>query len=146
MKYAIVCTFLCIAAISIPALETGCGNPTATTPSPVNSPQTQLVNIDKTLADTINGAVKATIALRNQGKMSAVNTTLVENWAKSAAILDDAIATELGSTDTWAVQKTKILAILPKFAIPTMSGIDPSIQADFAAIAAIVQQIQGQVQ
>jgi hypothetical protein len=120
-------------------------NTSATTPAPVNSPQTQVLNIDKTLADAINAAVKAAIILRDQGKLSQANTTLIENWAKAAAILDDQIATELGSADTWAVQKTKILAMLPGFKIPVVSGLDPTLQADLVGITAIVAQIQGQV-
>lgn len=134
------------ATLAIALALVGCGTPTANTPPPVqNSPQTQTLNIDKTLADAINGAVKASITLRNQGKMSAANVTLIENWAKSAVILDDQIAAELGSADTWAVQKTKILAMLPQFKVPTVSGLDPTIQADLAAITTIISQIQSQV-
>jgi len=123
----------------------GCGTPTVSTPAPPNSPQTALLNIDKTLADAINGAVKAAVLLGNQGKLSRPNVVLIESWSKSAVALDDAIATELGSADPWSVQKTKILALLPGLKVPAISGLDPTIQADLVAIAAILGQIQAQV-
>ncbi len=124
----------------------GCGNPpTATTPAPPNSPQTLVLNIDKTLADAINGAVKAAVLLGNQGKLSRPNVVLIESWSKSAVALDDAIATELASADAWNVQKTKILAMLPGLKVPAISGLDPTIQADLVAVTAIVGQIQAQV-
>ncbi len=127
-------------------LLVGCGNPPqASTPTPPNSPQTQVLNIDKTLADSINGAVKASISLRDQGKMTQANVTLIQGWAKSAVAVDDAIATELSSADPWATQKTKILAMLPSLKVPAVSGLDPTIQADFVAITAIIAQIQAQV-
>lgn len=122
-----------------------CGNPTATTPAPPNSPQTQVLNIDKTLADAINAMVKAAVLLGNQGKVSRPNVVLIESWSKSAVALDDAIATELGSADPWSVQKTKILAMLPGLKVPAISGLDPTVQADLVAITAIIGQIQAQV-
>lgn len=138
MKRAILAFVLALGLV-------GCGNPSATTPAPPNSPQTQVLNIDKTLADAINGAVRASIVLRDQGKMSQANVTLIQAWAKSAVAVDDAIATELASSDPWSVQKTKILALLPGMKVPTVSGLDPTIQADLVAITAIIAQIQAQV-
>ena len=69
----------------------GCGASTPTTPVtpvPPNSPQTQALNVDKTLADAISAAVNTAISLRNAGKISQADTATIENWAKSAAILD----------------------------------------------------------
>jgi len=129
--------------LSLSVAFVGCGNPTtATTPAPPNSPQTQVINISKTLADAISGAVNASIALRDQGKITPDTNLLIRNWAKSAITLNESIATELGSADTWSVQKAKIYLTLTGFKTPTVSGLDPTIQADFAAIMAIVQQIQ----
>ena len=127
----------------------GCGASTPTTPvtpAPVNSPQTQALNVDKALADAISAAVNTAISLRNAGKISQADTTTIENWAKSAAILDDTIATEIGSADPWATQKTKILAMLPLFKIPGTSTIDTTLQAALAAVSALLTQLQGAVQ
>ena len=127
----------------------GCGASTPTTPVtpvPPNSPQTQALNVDKTLADAISTAVNTAISLRNAGKISQADTATIENWAKSAAILDDTIATEIGSADPWATQKTKILAMLPLFKIPGTSTVDTTLQAALAAVSALLTQLQGAVQ
>ena len=127
----------------------GCGASTPTTPVtpvPPNSPQTQALNVDKTLADAISAAVNTAISLRNAGKISQADTATIENWAKSAAILDDTIATEIGSADPWATQKTKILAMLPLFKIPGTSTVDTTLQAALAAVSALLTQLQGAVQ
>lgn len=110
-----------------------------------NSPQAQVLAIDKTLADAINVTVKTAISLRDQGKLSQANNLIIQNWAASAVKLDDAIATELGSADPWNVQKAKILAMLPALKVPAVSGLDPGVVATLSAVTAIVAQIQGQV-
>ena len=123
------------------------GCPAATTtPAPPNSPQTQAVNVTKLLADSINAAVKTAIAERNAGKVSQADTTTIENWAKSAAVLDDTIATELGSADPWTTQKAKILVMLPGFKIPGTSTTDTTLQAALAAVSTLLTQLQGAVQ
>jgi len=111
-----------------------------------NSPQTQALNITKTLADSINAAVKAGIALRDVGKLTQANNLVIQNWARSAVALDEQIATELGSADPWSIQKTKILAMLPGMKVPTISGLDASMAANLTAITALIAQIQGQLQ
>ena len=129
-------------------LINGCSSSTPvapTIPIPPNSPQTQAVNITKTLADSINAAVNTAISLRGSGKLSAANTTLIENWASSAAKLDDSIATELSSSDTWAVQEQKILVLIPTFKIPGTSTLDVSMQAAISAVSALLNQLQAQV-
>ena len=115
---------------------------TVTTPAPVNSPQTQAINIDKAIADAISTAVNAAIAERNAGNLSQADTTLIENWAKSAATLDDSIATELASADPWPTQKQKILLMLPLFKIPGTSTTDTIVQAALGAVSAVVGQLQ----
>jgi len=127
-------------------LLSSCGNPTVQTPAPPNSPQTQVLNIDKTLADSINAAVKTAISLRNQGQVSAADVNTIENWAKAAAILDDQIATELGSADPWTVQKQKILLLLPGFQIPITGTINQTLAASLAAVTTTVNLIRAQVQ
>lgn len=135
------------AALSF-ALLLACGNPpSATTPAPPNSPQAAVLNITKTLADATNTAEKLSVALRNAGTLSAANNLIIRNWCGAVAKLDDAIATEIGSTDTWAVQKQKILLLVAGFAIPKVVGvIDPGLAGDLASVGALIVSIQTQVQ
>ncbi len=132
--------------LSCVLLLASCATPTATTPSPPNSAQTQVLNIDKTLADSINAAVKTAISLRNQNQISAADTTTIENWARAAAILDDQIATELGSPDPWPTQKSKILLLVPGFQIPLTGTINTTLKASLAAVTTTVNLIKAQVQ
>jgi hypothetical protein len=118
---------------------------TVATPAPPNSPQTQVLNIDKTLADAISTVVKTAITLRDSGKLSQANTTIIENWAKSAAAVDDAIATELGSSDLWPVQKQKIFLLLTTVKVPGSSTLDISIQTALSAVSSLITQLQTQV-
>lgn len=120
--------------------------PVSNNPAPPNSPQALVLNADKTLADANNAAVKLVIALRDQGKVSQATTSVIESWCASVAMLDDSIATELGSADTWAAQKQKILLLLAGFALPPVIGnLDPTLQSDLAVIGSLLTQIQGQV-
>ena len=121
--------------------------PSATTPAPPNSPQAAVLNITKTLADATNTAEKLSVALRNAGTLSAANNLIIRNWCGAVAKLDDAIATEIGSTDTWAVQKQKILLLVAGFAIPKVVGvIGPGLAGDLASVGALIVSIQTQVQ
>jgi|SRR6185312_9198850 len=135
-------------ALLLPVTLISCGasNPASTTtPAPPNSPQTQALNITKTLADSINAAVKTAIAMRDQGKISPAVATQVENWAASAAILDDQIATELGSSDSWTIQKQKLLPSLAGFKLPQVTS-DPTLQSALAQVQVLIQQLLTQVQ
>ena len=116
------------------------------TPAPPNSPQTQALNVCKTITDSISAAVNTTIQLRNAGKVSQADTTIIENWAKSAYALDDSITAELTSADAWAIQKQKVLLMLPLFKIPGTSTADTTIQAALAAVTTTVALLKGQVQ
>lgn len=137
---------LCLALCLSFALA-GCGNPpTATTPAPPNSAQTQLLNVTKTLADAINASVRTAISLRNSNQISAADTLAVENWAKAAATLDDQIAAEIGSADPWAVQKQKILLLLPGFQLPITGTTNATLQASLVAVSQTVALIRGGVQ
>ncbi len=132
-------------ALLLVVLLVGCASTAPTTPAPLNSPQTQALNVTKTLADSINAAVKTAISLRDSGKLSQADTTVIENWAKSAAILDDTIATEIGSADPWTLQKQKILVLLPAFQIPGTSNMDAIIQASINSVRVLIMQLQTQV-
>ena len=136
-----------LAATLLCSFLLACGNPsTAVTPAPPNSAQTAVANINKTLADADNTAVKLAIALRNAGTLTQANTAVIETWCKSVQVLDDAIATELGSADVWATQKQKILLLVAGFAGPKIIGaIDPGLSGDLAAVSTLLTSIQAQV-
>ncbi len=130
------------------ALLAGCGGSATApnVPAPPNSAQTQTLNITKTLADAINAAVKTAISLRDQGQITAVDTRTVEDWAKAAAILDDQIATEIGSPDPWPTQKQKILLLLPGLQIPFRGPVNTTLAASLAAVTTTINLIRAQVQ
>ncbi len=123
----------------------GCRHPTTQTLGQPNSPQTQVLNVTRLLSGAINAAVKTGIVLRDQGKFSQADNLILQNWAKSAVVLDDKIAVELASKDSWTAQRSTILALLLGFKIPAMSGVDPTLQASLALVMQLVSQIQSQV-
>jgi len=141
MKRFILALFLVVACIEL----TACHQSAVSTPAPPNSPQTQVLNITKTLADAINAAVRTGITLRDQGTLSQEKNLMLQNWAKSAVMLDDRIATELASGEAWIIQRGKVLALLPGFQLPEIGGVDPQLRAEFALVAQLVGQIQSQV-
>lgn len=131
--------------LALPVSLVSCGpRATPTTPVAPNSPQTQVINITKTLADAINGAVKTALTLQDQGVISLADTQTVMMWSKFAAGVDDQIATELGSGDTWTVQKQKIVASLVGFKLPPVTS-NQALQSALQSVLALIQQIQGQV-
>lgn len=132
-------------ALSFALVSCGGSNPTTVgTPAPPNSPQTQVLNVTKTLADAINTAVKSTIILRDQGLVSQADAVTVESWAASAATVDDQIATELGSSDSWTIQKQKILLSLVGFKLPLVTS-NPVLQSALQQALMLAQQIQSAV-
>lgn len=132
-------------SLLLPVTLISCGNPaTVTTPAPPNSPQTQVLNVTHALADAINGAVKAAIALQGQDMISVADTQTVVNWGKSAAMLDDQIATELGSADTWTIQKQKIVASLAGFKLPQVTS-NPALQSALQQALLLINQLQSLV-
>ena len=97
-----------------------CRNPgTAVTPAP---PPNSRADGSREYKQDAGGrgpsAVKLAIALRNAGTLTQANTAVIETWCKSVQVLDDAIATELGSADAWATQKQKILLLVAGFVGP----------------------------
>lgn len=125
----------------------GCGTPTATTPSSItNSPQTQAHNINKTLADSINTVVKTVITMRDQGKLAPATAKLIEDWSVSASIVSDKVEMEITSTDSWPVQKQKIVALLLGIQIPNPGPIETTVQAALTAVKTVLTQLQAQVQ
>ena len=160
-------SLIALAIISAVALAWKLASPPSTIPLPANaspSPVAQAAAQDQNAKPapqaaaatkspppppvaTTNTAEKLSVDLRNAGTLSAANNLIIRNWCGAVAKLDDAIATEIGSTDTWAVQKQKILLLVAGFAIPKVVGvIDPGLAGDLASVGALIVSIQTQVQ
>ena len=135
-----------LAVIALAIALFGCGTPTASTPTPANSPQSTVALTVKTVADAVSTGVDTVIALRNQGKLSAANTTTIENWLAFAATTDKQISAILGNGQPWAAQKAQILVLLGTVTAPQIAGtIDPGAQAVIAQVLTLVNQIRVQV-
>lgn len=131
-------------ALTCPFALVSCSHATTATPAPTNSPQAQVLNLDKTLADANNAAVKTAIALRNQGKMSPATTRAIEDVAVSIVGLHNAIADELTSGDSWTIQKQKIILLLAGFGLQKVTS-DPALQSAFFQVLDLIGQIKMQV-
>lgn len=125
----------------------GCGGtPTATTPAPPNSPQTTVALTVKTVADAANSGVTTVISLRDQGKLSQANTTIIENWLGFVANTDKQITVILANGQPWTAQRGQILTLLGTVTAPAIANtIDPGAQAVIAQIMTLVNQIRAQV-
>lgn len=126
---------------------TGCATKTATVTAPVTSqpatpPQVVIANAVGVLAQAVDGAVKASIAARDQGKVSQADLTAIENFAQPVALLVKSLDAELDSADTWPVQKSKILALINAAGLAQLKGrISPTAQALVSVIISSVNQI-----
>lgn len=114
-------------------------------PLPPNSPQTQVLNVTKTLHDAVDAAVRTAISLRDNKTISPADARNVENWSLSVLDLNDKMLNELGSNDSWQVQKQKLLLSLAGFKLPAVTS-NQVLQSALNSVQAIIQQIQGQVQ
>lgn len=123
-----------------------CGNPTATTPAPPNSPQSTVALTVKTVADADLAGVKTVIALRDAGKLSPANTSTIETWLGFVANTDKQVSAILANGQPWAQQKAAILTLLATVTAPNIAGaIDPGAQAVVAQILTLIAQIRAQV-
>lgn len=143
MRKLVLALVLSLGAVA----TTSCGTATATTPVPVqNSPQTQVHNINKTFADSVNAAVKTAIAMRDQGKLSQAVTQQIEDWSVAASLVSDKVEMELTSSDTWAVQKQKILLALTGLQIPNPGNVESTVQVALTTVGTVLVQFQMEVQ
>ena len=129
--------------ILVAAFLLSCGNPVATTPPPVNSPQTTVALTNKSVADADLAAVKTVIALRDAGKLSQANTDSIENWLAIVAHADRSIGLILANNETWDAQKKEILTLLTTITAPAVAGtIDPGAQVIITQIMTLVNQLK----
>ena len=140
MRRALLALALCVAL-------TGCAAKVApVTPTPPNSAQTTVARLNNTVADADQAAVKTVIALRDAGKLSQANTTVIENWLALVATTDKAIGMILAKSEAWDVQKVEILTLLATTTAPTIATtIDPGASAVIAQIQTLIAQIRTQV-
>lgn len=136
MKYIII----------LALILSSCGNPSSpTVPPPPNSSQTQVLNINNSLSDALRLAITTSISLRDQGVIVASDTRSVQDWSLKVLDIKDKIDKELASSDTWEIQKKKILDSLVGFSLPVVTS-NPTLQAILISVQTIVQQIRNQVQ
>lgn len=117
------------------------------TTAPPNSPQTTVALTIQFVADSTQSGVKTVIALRDQGKLSQANTTIIENWLGLVAQTDKQISAILAKPEDWTTQKREIFLALTGVQAPLGPiGIDPGAQAVIAQIMTLINQIRAQVQ
>lgn len=137
-------TFYLLAAA---LLLTGCASTsTPTTPAAPTPPQITVASSVNALAQAVDGAVNATIAARNAGKVSAADAAAIESFCGVIATTGKAVDLELRSTDTWAVQKVKILTTVTGAGLGTLKAhISPTAQLLVASLVALANQISSAV-
>lgn len=108
-----------------------------------NSPQTQVAQIDKTIADADQAAVRTVISLRDQGKLSQANTTTIENWLGFVATTDKQIGLILAKPEPWDAQKKEIYTLLATVTAPKIATtIDPGAQSVVTQILTLISQLR----
>lgn len=140
-----------IAPLVLALALAGCATKTTTpgTPVPVvaNTPAQNVAATNKLLADSANSTVKIVIQLRGAGKVSAADTTAIENWCGVVANTSLSIANIQAATAPWATQKTQILTLLATVTAPSIaSTADPQAAQAIAGIVGLFSQIKGQLQ
>ena len=131
-------------------LMVGC----AATTTPVNVPtaplsqqaQVNVLNADKLLADAINGATKAVIQLRDQGKVTQADTVVVQNYCVIAAKFSNGLDDIIVANDIWSVQRGKIITLIQNTALPVIgSNVSPTAAAVVAQVVTLLAQVRAQV-
>jgi hypothetical protein len=135
----------CIVILAL--LLVSCSTPQKViTPTPPNSPQTTVAQLNNTVADADQAAAKTVIALRDAGKLSAANTIAIENWLGFVASTNKSIGLILVKPEPWSTQKTEILTLLATVTAPAIATtIDPGAQAVVTQIMTLVAQLRAQV-
>lgn len=138
VKYHSLCVLLCLLLVS-------CA-PKASTPPSLNSAQTQTAQLNNTVADADLAAVKTVIALRDAGKLSQANTTLIENWLALVATASKSIGLILVKPEPWTAQRAEILTLLATTTAPAVANtIDPAASTVIAQIQTLIAQVRAQV-
>lgn len=132
-------------ALSLALVSCGGSNPTIVgTPAPPNSAQAQVKNFITTLKDSNAAAVHVAVALRDQGKLDAATVNTIEDVALAIISLQNNLADEIGSGDSWTLQKQKIASSITEFGLSRITS-DPALQSAFAQVLSLIQQVKSQV-
>lgn len=141
MKRLLIAVALCL-----PIALVSCAKATTSTPTPPNSPQTTVAQINNTVADADQAGVKTVIALRDAGKLSQANTATIETYLALVATTNKSIGLILAKPEPWTAQRAEILTLLATVTAPTIAtAIDPGASAVIAQIQTLIAQIRAQV-
>lgn len=123
---------------------TGCpaSTPSTSTPAAPTPPQITVANAVNALAQAVDGAVTSAIAARDAGKVDQADVTAIESFCSVIATTGKQVDAELRSADTWATQRTKILATVSSASLGTLKAhISPAAQVTVSALVIAVNQI-----
>jgi hypothetical protein len=123
---------------------TGCPNstPSVSTPTAPTPPQITVANSVNALAQAVDGAVTASIAARDAGKVDPSDVRAIESFCSAIATAGKQVDSELRSPDDWATQRVKILTLVSQAGLGTLKAhISPSAQVLVSSLVALVNQI-----
>lgn len=113
----------------------GCAKSTTSTPTVPTPPQMQVATAVAAFSTANDAAVHSAIAARQAGTCSPADAASIETAAKANANLVLQMDAELKSTDAWAVQGPKLLAILQSAALGQLNAhLSPNAQILVAAL------------
>ena|ERR1035438_3253682 len=121
----------------------GCAASTTTTgttpPTPVPVTVTNAIAVVATANDAM---VHAVIAARDAGTISQADCSAIESVASAVANAGLQMDAELRSTDTWAVQQPKLIALLQAAGLSQLQGrISPAAYAVVVALITAANQL-----
>jgi len=115
---------------------------TGTTPAVPTPPQVTVTNAIAVVAQANDAMVHAVIAARDAGTVSQADCSTVESIATAVSNAGLAMNAELTSSDTWAAQKTKLIALLQAAGLYGLqSKISPALYAVVVALITAANQL-----
>ena len=122
----------------------GCAAKNTTTSVPAAPTPAQIITAKAVdgLAQAVDGAVTAAIAARDAGKVSQVDLNAIENLSVAIAMAGKQVDAELRSSDTWEVQKVKIMGIVAGAGLGELKAhISPAAQLLVSSLVVVVNQV-----
>ena len=114
--------------------------------TPATPANVQMAQLSKTLADAEATATKSLIALRDAGKVTQAETRTVENYILAAATTGKSMDAELVSTDSWDIQKTRIIQMWTAAGLgQAKASLSPTAGLVLDSILSAVNQIMAVV-
>ena len=124
-----IAPIICILALA------GCTPTTPGTPTAPTPPQVKVANDVNALAQSLDAAITALRAARDQGKLSAADVLNAEKVASAIAITGKQLNAELRAPDDWPTMKGKLLAIVKTAALQNATANLPPLAAAALATA-----------